>query len=445
MKSRKKDGLLKGFWHNDCKRPFGNRYLTMFSILKWGFVLACFLFIQKEGALRAQEFSMYHPPVEWEIQSASLGDKVTGEIVLPKGFDRVRGIRYPVLFILDRQNPINYRYQLQTVDYLTGTSSLPPCVLVGIDFPFPQRNIWTLTDAPKGKADALIQFMRGELTPFLEKQYPVLGEFRLVLGHSRTAIFAQYALSASKGFFSGAIASSSSFFDFGDTLHQAVFESYLDSLAGSRKPSFLWFSAGTEALGDQHEASCNQLADWFRAQALPPSFHWQYLSLPVGHMGTPGGTVPQALVHIFQPSQEALALCFQLQLDSLFRNKFPWKEYRDIYAAKGGQIGLDLQPDLLFFNSIASGYLGDYSGIFGEMGPALARQTLVQALEFYPEEIYLLLWLSEICLDQGDTTAARDYWQQARQLVPRQKDLDPAEQADNADMIKALGQALRGK
>ena len=128
---------------------------------------------------------------------------------------------------------------------------MPAAIVVGITFPWKNRNSWTNPNMSGGQADDLILFLEKELNSELKKKYPI-SNFNLLIGHSRTAIFSSYALSKSPDFFNGAIANSVSNFDFGDKQQQAQFEVFLNKIPSSSHKYYYYFSVGEQSVSYTH-------------------------------------------------------------------------------------------------------------------------------------------------------------------------------------------------
>ena len=94
--------------------------------------------------IQAQNFNAYLPAFTIKEYRVSLKDTLKIEVILPREMEMAPEIRRPVLYLFDRQNEINYKYQLQTIDYLTSIGAMPSSVIVGVSFPAGKRTAWTL-------------------------------------------------------------------------------------------------------------------------------------------------------------------------------------------------------------------------------------------------------------------------------------------------------------
>lgn len=343
--------------------------------------------------LTAQNESAYQKPVREKVYSAFLQDSIEIEAVLPKEIGLSQNISYPVVYLLDMQNGINYTYNLQTIDYLSMMSVMPSCIVVGVSFPGNKRNSWTNPGKSGGNADNLISFIIDELHPLLRQQYPV-AEFNLLVGHSRTAIFSTYALSSRYDFFNGAIANSTSNFDFGDSLQQKQFEIFLEGIKGVKHNYFLCFSSGESKYGDPHEPYVDLFREYLKGHPLPDNLLWADYKEAVGHMAIPGLATGRPLAFIFSTYRLALENCLKIVNDSTYANLVPWKQYLEEYEKASASLGYTLHPDLVFFNSIASSYYNDYFGFFKENSLPFSTEVLEKAVAYYPNDYDLLTWLA---------------------------------------------------
>lgn len=87
---------------------------------------------------------------------------------------------------------------------------VPDMIIVGITYSGPTANYDSLravdytpvasaANAHSGGAPKFLEFMRRELTPFIESQYPVDPEQRALMGNSLGGLFALYAMFVAVG------------------------------------------------------------------------------------------------------------------------------------------------------------------------------------------------------------------------------------------------------
>lgn len=390
--------------------------------------LLCALFFLTGIVVSAfsQQQSAFDEPQPRTLYSEALGDSVNISLHIPLEIHQSSGLVYPVIYLLDRQNDINYHYNLQTIDYLSMLSAMPAAVVVGIEFPNRQRGPWTNPNETGGKADDFIAFLADELNPLLKKDFPV-ADYNLLIGHSRTAIFSLYALSVRPDFFNSVVANSASNFDFGDEYQQEQFETFLQGAAKSDRHYQIHFSSGTAEYRDLHEPSVDAFATYLENRDIPENIQWQQHKAKVDHFAIPGMTVNWALVDIFLPYSTAVNRCFDIIKDSTYADGVPWKLYRAEYANAAEIMGYPVQPDLLFFNSFASDYTNDYNDLFKENKDAFCLEVLQEAIKYYPRDFGFHLWLSELYAGIGNEAQFTHHVQRGRGLVTESKMLTDAE------------------
>jgi predicted alpha/beta superfamily hydrolase len=394
-----------------------------------------FLLLIITSSTKAQEFSSYEKSVETSLYSEALNDSIGIEITLPKNLKNETKAEYPIIYLLDKQLQGNYRYNLYTIDYLSTLRWMPDAIIVGITFPWKNRNSWTNPNMSGGQADDLILFLEKELSNELKKKYPI-SNFHLLIGHSRTAIFSSYALSKSPDFFNGAIASSASNFDFGDKQQQAQFEVFLDKIPSSSHKYYYYFSVGEQSYGDLHESATDSLNAYLNSRILPENLEWKYYKHQVAHDLTPGVTVSKALSEIFKEYGRRIDICFDLAKGS--RNKVPWNDYQWIYSSISTELGFKIEPTELFFNSIASEYYNDYDDIYGNNNLNFTLEILLKAIEKYPKNFDTYSWIGEIYITLKDFEKGEQYLNKAIELINNDKSILELDKLNYIKEIEAI-------
>jgi hypothetical protein len=335
----------------------------------------------------AQEMAYYQPPIKLSVPSSALKDTETVELILPRMLDvsRDRNISYPVIFVFDKQNSSIYKNTLQTIDYLTAMMQMPHCIIVGISYADNiSRSKRTLPGyrSKGGQADDALSFLLDELYPLLVKSYKA-ANFKLFIGHSRTAIFSGYAISKRPRDINGIIASSTSYFDFGQEAEKTLFDQSLDTLALLNRKSFYYFSVGDSLPGGDggHTASVVMLDRYFRKIKTPPNLIWKsYFHTGASHNTTPGLTVPQALNSIFDRYAETVYRMFKkpFATDTVTLLNYIDQEYANVSA----YYGYTILPDVPLYNGLAS-YYKNRGDTLGEKRFALARFIWEKGTERY--------------------------------------------------------------
>ncbi|KHD05334.1 hypothetical protein PN36_15285 [Candidatus Thiomargarita nelsonii] len=130
---------------------------------------------------------------------------------------------YPVLYSLDANS--EFGMMVETARFLALDEAIPELIVVGIGFPVGGRYLFSANnrrldytptelttnkekkrvrfplDQPTGGAPKLLEFMRQQLMPFIEKKYRAKSDDRAVFGHSLGGLFSTYALFQSERVF----------------------------------------------------------------------------------------------------------------------------------------------------------------------------------------------------------------------------------------------------
>jgi len=397
---------------------------------KYRILLLSLLLMNASLTGKAQDISFYQAPAKLSIPSFSLKDTETVELILPRDLATNEDVKYPVLFVFDKQNRSIYKNTLQTIDYLTAMMQMPPCIIVGITYNNSNRNRRTMPDFinKSGQAEQTLSFLLDELYPVLVKDYRAAA-FTLFIGHSRTAIFSGHALSKRPRDINGIIASSISYFDFGQKEEKASFDRSIDTIAQLKRKSFYFFSAGDSLAGDGHESSVRQLDQYLRAKQLPSNFIWQsYLLKGASHNTTPGLTVPQALNTIFDRYMETLSRLFKkpFTADTSLLFSYINKEYEEVSA----YYGYTIQPDIVLYNSLASHYKYNANEL-GEKRFIMVKALYEKGIVHYPYFEGFYYDLASLYEQQNNIDLYREYLIKALACVDKNMYIDQAEARNN--------------
>ena len=179
-----------------------------------------------------------------------------------------------------------------------------------------------------------------------------------------------------------------------------------------------------------------------RERHFPDNFHWQHYQEKTPHMTVPGLTTGRALNDLFSPFTLALQQSFAVVKKQAQKDSVPWNAYREIYRNASALVGLELSPDLTFYNSIASAYLNDYTEQFKERRFALASVVLEKVILDFPDYPGFYSYLASIKLEQGEKKAAAKLLHQAAQTLKNLKfansDLLKEEQAAIDELLPLL-------
>lgn len=166
------------------------------------------------GALGAEEVSLPGTEVR-KLSSEIVGQEFRLLIATPERPSSSPDVTYPVLYLLDAD--ISFPLVLQVALSLQNGFELPPVLIVGIGYAggpregMVQRNRdYTPTEeaiymkfaaqwsggrrVETGGAAKFLRFIREELQPFIEENYPADPDDATVFGHSFGGLFAAYTL-----------------------------------------------------------------------------------------------------------------------------------------------------------------------------------------------------------------------------------------------------------
>lgn len=128
------------------------------------------------------------------FQSSKLGEKRDIKIQLPRNYDPESKIEYPLILVLDG----DYLFEpiIGNVDYQSYWGEMPKCIVVGVN-QATTRDSDLLYDSeqffPSQTGADFFEFLGMELIPHIESKYNV-SQFRIAVGHDRSANFINYYL-----------------------------------------------------------------------------------------------------------------------------------------------------------------------------------------------------------------------------------------------------------
>ena len=171
----------------------------------------------------AQTTRPTYPPVNIpETEVRTLHSNATGHnydlyIYRPNRIALNSTSKVPVLYLLDAQWDFKLLASIQGGLYYDRY--VPDVIIVGITYSGPTANYDSLravdytpiaspSNAHSGGAPKFLEFMKRELMPFIESQYPVDPKQRGLMGNSLGGLFALYAMFSEPRLFSGYVAGS---------------------------------------------------------------------------------------------------------------------------------------------------------------------------------------------------------------------------------------------
>jgi len=209
------------------------------------------------------------PRTEVRLLRAHSGIAYKLYVSTPPGY--VRGGRYPVVYLLDADH--SFAVAKNITDHLTQRNHLPDVLVVAIGYDGVQTypdvyrtnrtRDYTPTHSTEGGYGPEIQkhsgggpafrdFLRAELFPFVEKEYPTDGR-RVLVGHSYGGLFAAWVFLTSPELFGGYIVVSPSLW-----YDQRMMFRLVDGVAREGRPAAkVFLSVGT--LEGSQQAMLNDL------------------------------------------------------------------------------------------------------------------------------------------------------------------------------------------
>lgn len=239
-------------------------------------VIYSLLLLLLSCSLMAQET----PGKRDSINSAILKEKRYFQVVLPKGYDTASHKRYDVTYVLD--GDWNTKLLSDMEQLLGGEGRIPHNIIVGIlntdrdrDF-LPTHNESNRTS---GGADQFLRFLKNELIPYINKNYPANNENTL-FGHSFGGVFVTYALLTEPQLFESYIAADPSYWWDNNAMLKWV-PSKLAELTASGKTLYV---TGREG-GGMADMRIPQMDSILKKYA-PASLTWKLMAYPDESHGT---------------------------------------------------------------------------------------------------------------------------------------------------------------
>lgn len=245
-----------------------------------------------------------HPQATGEIRKHVLHSDIVNDnydiyVRLPVDYDSLSTKPYPVIFQLDVNLGILDEFNVTTghVSSMEKNSEIPSTIVVGIGYPYnegagkgrlrdytiPIEND-SVTFGATGGSPAFYRFIKSELIPFIQQQYPIAGPAeRALFGHSLGGLFATYAFTQrdSVSPIGRFVAASPSLWFDGGTIYK-----YLDSLSLRKvKDTCLFYMT----MGDLEGPAMNIYFDDFSSKLKARRYPWVRISsvkYNTDHLGT---------------------------------------------------------------------------------------------------------------------------------------------------------------
>ena len=173
------------------------------------------LFFLLSCAITAQQLdSIVNNTIYDKIYSKKLGSEREIIIQLPRDYNVEEDQRYPLFIVFDG----DYLFEIVSgnVDYMSFWGDIPNAIVVGINQIDSRYNDTSVVDnlnfTPISSTANFFEFVGQELIPYLNKKYRTTN-FRIAVGHERTANFINFFLLRKKPIMNGYIAVSPKYTD----------------------------------------------------------------------------------------------------------------------------------------------------------------------------------------------------------------------------------------
>lgn len=227
------------------------------------------------------------------IESKVLNEARRIFIRVPFGYE-LSSAKYPVFYLLDEN--AHSIHASGTVSFLSANGVMPQTIIVGIPNTDRNRDFTPAKteDTPNsGGADNFIKFLREELIPYIDKNYRT-EPYRILFGHSLTALFSIYTLLTNPDLFSSYISASPYLMYDNNFIIKLAKKNLPESSFANNK--FLYITLGNEP--DYFDAM-NELTALLKKKS-PKELKWDYAYMEDDDHGTvPLKTIYNAMEMIY--------------------------------------------------------------------------------------------------------------------------------------------------
>jgi hypothetical protein len=359
--------------------------------------------------------SSFLSPQKKEIAVEGLEEKLGIDVYHPKSIKIQPEKKFPILFVFDRQNTIGYSHTLHSIDYLVSIAAIPEAIVVGIAMPENEFRYYLTMHQGKNALFSSMEKAIIKTIPELIGRKPE-DTFTLLIGHSRTAMFSFYLSVKHPEIFDGVIAASLWEPNANGMPNLQELSNWMKVISTEEKTHYLHFSSGEELSGDMHEKPCRTLDSLLRSQSSPALEFNYHLIKNADHFSNYGLMIGPSLFEIFSAYRSQLQACFFIcsAVDSL--TEVPWKKFDSIYLSKRNACDADNGYDVLFFNSMASGFSGNFANVKESDRERLTLDVLERGIKEIPKNTDFYAWAGEIYLAQGNKEKAKNYFLLAKKL-----------------------------
>jgi len=141
----------------------------------------------------------------FKLNSKILNEERNIQVYLPDSYN-VSQTKYPVVYLMDGEG--HFTYTAGLLQFFARNAIAPEMILIGIPNTFRNRDFTPVVDskvAGSGGADNFLRVIKEELMPVVEEKYRTL-PYRIMIGHSLTAMYCFYTMLREPDLFNSFIA-----------------------------------------------------------------------------------------------------------------------------------------------------------------------------------------------------------------------------------------------
>jgi len=257
--------------------------IIFISIFVLSFVSLCLCQNNSEDIILGKTIRMH---------SKILNEERAVFVYTPTGYQNSQQ-KYPILFLLD--GGAHFLHSTGINQFLALQGRMPRMIIVGI--PNVNRNRDFTPTVVEGRpisggADKFLDFMEKELMPVIENNYRV-HPYRILFGHSLTAMFGVHTLATRSNLFNAYIAASPFLMHDNEIVIKEM-ESFLEESSNINK--YLYLTIGDEP---EYFKSLDKITTLLQKEA-PADLKWKYEKMESEDHGTiPHKTIYNALEHLY--------------------------------------------------------------------------------------------------------------------------------------------------
>lgn len=327
------------------------------------------------------------------LQSHVLDEERTINVWLPADYS-VSDSRYLVYYQLDGENGQLFAKALSTLNELAG-GRIPPFILISIVNTDRARDMIPAYGDSEGGADRFLEFVKTELIPYVDTKFRT-EDFRVLSGHSTSALFVTYAMLEEPELFDAWFASSPMLGYRHELIHTLLDKRLAD---GSIKSEFLHIIHGKEDYSQVLDF-LPAIANKIRTSETAPEFECELVESE-GHV--PFMSYFNALVWLFEG--------YKLGHEEILQGLDYIESYYKGYSEK---MGFEVKPGADAFISLGRHY-------FEEKEYAEARRVLERGLLLHDGSVGVNYWCAQAMLAGGDAEAALNQFRIVHELLPHNK------------------------